>query len=118
LAKLNPRQVPTHHFIKPDREATILRNILKANENGALSNEKIKTIYKELISGCLSLEEALKISYLGPEGTHSEAAVHGHFGSLVARIPSPTIDDVFHQVLKGESDIGVVPVENSSEGGH
>ena len=27
-----------------------------------------------------------------------------------------TIDDVFHQVLKGEADIGVVPVENSSEG--
>ena len=53
---------------------------------------------------------------MGPEGTHSEAAVHGHFGSLVSRIPSSTIDDVFHQVLKGEADIGVVPVENSSEG--
>ena len=116
IGKIKSKISPNTSFYKPDREATILRNILKANEKGALSNEKVRTIYKELISGCLSLEEALRISYLGPEGTHSEAAVHGHFGSLVSRIPSPTIDDVFHQVLKGEADIGVVPVENSSEG--
>ena len=115
IGKIKSKISPNTSFYKPDREATILRNILKANEKGALSNEKVRTIYKELISGCLSLEEALRISYLGPEGTHSEAAVHGHFGSLVSRIPSPTIDDVFHQVLKGEVDIGVVPVENSSE---
>ena len=116
IGKIKSKISPNTSFYKTDREATILRNILKANEKGALSNEKVRTIYKELISGCLSLEEALRISYLGPEGTHSEAAVHGHFGSLVSRIPSPTIDDVFHQVLKGEADIGVVPVENSSEG--
>ena len=116
IGKIKSKISPNTSFYKPDREATILRNILKANEKGDLSNEKVRTIYKELISGCLSLEEALRISYLGPEGTHSEAAVHGHFGSLVSRIPSPTIDDVFHQVLKGEADIGVVPVENSSEG--
>ena len=116
IGKIKSKISPNTSFYKPDREATILRNILKANEKGALSNEKVRTIYKELISGCLSLEEALRISYLGPEGTHSEAAVHGHFGSLVSRIPSSTIDDVFHQVLKGEADIGVVPVENSSEG--
>lgn len=102
IGKIKSKISPNTSFYKPDREATILRNILKANEDGALSNEKVRTIYKELISGCLSLEEALRISYLGPEGTHSEAAVHGHFGSLVSRIPSPTIDDVFHQVLKGE----------------
>ena len=87
IGKIKSKISPNTSFYKPDREATILRNILKANEKGALSNEKVRTIYKELISGCLSLEEALRISYLGPEGTHSEAAVHGHFGSLVSRIP-------------------------------
>ena len=116
IGKIKSKISPNSSFYKPDREANIIRNILKANENGALSNLKVRSIYKELISGCLSLEEALKISYLGPEGTHSEAAVHNHFGSLVSRIPSSTIDDVFYQVIKGESDIGVVPVENSSEG--
>lgn len=116
IGKIKSKISPNTTFYKPDREANILRNILKSNENGVLSDVKIRSIYKELISGCLSLEEALKISYLGPEGTHSEAAVHNHFGSLVSRIPSPSIDDVFYQVIKRESDIGVVPVENSSEG--
>jgi chorismate mutase/prephenate dehydratase len=116
IGKIKSKISPNTTFYKPDREANILRNILKSNENVVLSDAKIRSIYKELISGCLSLEEALKISYLGPEGTHSEAAVHNHFGSLVSRIPSPSIDDVFYQVIKRESDIGVVPVENSSEG--
>ena len=116
IGKIKSKISPNTSFYKPDREANILRNILKANEDGALSNTKVRSIYKELISGCLSLEEALKISYLGPEGTHSEAAVDNHFGALVSRVPSSTIDDVFYQVIKGDTDIGVVPVENSSEG--
>ena len=59
-----------------------------------LPDSKIRSIYKELISGCLSLEEILKVAYLGPEGTHSEAAVYNQFGSQVKRIPALTIDDV------------------------
>ena len=116
IGKVKSKISPNTSFYKPDREASILRNILKANEKGELSNLKVKSIFKELISGCLSLEEALKIAYLGPEGTHSEAAVHSHFGSLVSRMSSPTIDDVFNQVINKDSDLGVVPVENSSEG--
>ena len=116
IGKVKSKTSPNTSFYKPDREASIIRNILKDNEKGELSNLKVKSIFKELISGCLSLEEALKIAYLGPEGTHSEAAVHSHFGSLVSRVSSPTIDDVFSQVINKDSDLGVVPVENSSEG--
>ena len=52
IGKIKSKISPNTSFYKPDREATILRNILKANEKGALSNEKVRTIYKELISGC------------------------------------------------------------------
>jgi len=45
-------------FYKPSREAEILRNIAKLNE-GPISDEKIKYIFKEIISSCLSLEEEL-----------------------------------------------------------
>jgi Prephenate dehydratase len=77
---------------------------------------ELEHIYKELIGGCLSLEEVLKIAYLGPEGTHSEAAVPNQFGSQVVKIPTTSIDDVFYQVMNDEVNVGVVPVENSSEG--
>ncbi len=109
--KTNPGQT----LYKPERESSILRKILKSNE-GPVSDERIRVIYKELISACLSLEEGLKVGYLGPEGTHSEAAVLDHFGSKINRIPNQTIDDVFYQVLNKEIDLGVVPVENSTEG--
>ena len=102
-------------FYKPSREAEILRNISKLNE-GPISDEKIKYIFKEIISSCLSLEEELTIAYLGPEGTHSEGAVIQHFGSSPKRSPRSTIEDVFHQVRTGSVNFGIVPVENSSEG--
>ena len=116
IGKIKSKVSPGSSYYKPDRETKILRNIIKANEKGLLPDSKIRTIYKELISGCLSLEEVLKVAYLGPEGTHSEAAVHNQFGSQVIKIPALTIDDVFFQVMHDEVNIGVVPVENSSEG--
>ena len=116
IGKIKSKISPSSSFYKPDRETKILRNILKANDKGLLPDSKIRSIYKELISGCLSLEEILKVAYLGPEGTHSEAAVYNQFGSQVKRIPAFTIDDVFFQVINDEVNIGVVPVENSSEG--
>ena len=100
---------------KPDREAEILRNLTKIND-GVLSDKKVRSIFKEVISACLSLEEELTIAYLGPQGTHSEAALVKHFGSSVNNNPRPTIEDVFHQVSAGTSNFGIVPVENSSEG--
>ena len=42
-------------FYKPSREAEILRKISKLN-NGPISDDKIKHIFKEIISSCLSLE--------------------------------------------------------------
>ena len=116
IGKIKSKVSASSSFYKPDRETKILRNILKANQKGLLPDSKIRTIYKELISGCLSLEEILKVAYLGPEGTHSEAAVYNQFGSQVKRIPALTIEDVFFQVMHDEVNIGVVPVENSSEG--
>tara|TARA_B110000008_G_scaffold11261_1_gene10818 strand:- start:507 stop:1589 length:1083 start_codon:yes stop_codon:yes gene_type:complete len=102
-------------FYKPSREAEILRKISKLN-HGPISEIKIKQIFKEIISSCLSLEAELTIAFLGPEGTHSEGAVIQHFGSSPIRTPRATIEDVFHQVRTDSVNFGMVPVENSSEG--
>ena len=117
IGKIKTKLNPKSSFYKPDRESKIIRNIIESNRKGLLlPDSQIRTIYKELISGCLSLEEVLKVAYLGPEGTHSEAAVINQFGSQVARMPTSSIDDVFYQVMNDEVNVGVVPVENSSEG--
>ena len=58
--KIKSKASPKSSFYKPDRESKILRNIIKSNKKGLLPDSKIRAIYKELISGCLSLEEVLQ----------------------------------------------------------
>lgn len=56
------------------------------------------------------------VAFLGPKGTYSQAAVHGHFGASVELLERNSIDDVFAAVELELSEFGVVPVENSTEG--
>ncbi len=115
IGKIKSTLDPKASLYKPEREADILRNILKENK-GNISDKKIKVIYKELIAACLSLEEDINIAYLGPEGTHSEAALINKFGSFSKRTPVTSIEEVFRKVESNEVSLGIVPVENSYEG--
>ena len=60
--------------------------------------------------------QVLKIGFLGPEGTFTQAAVFKHFGHSVEALPFATIDEVFQAVENGSANFGVVPIENSTEG--
>jgi len=100
---------------RPEREARILRTIMARNE-GPLTDEQLVRIFRELISATVAAEAPVSVGYLGPEGTYTHSAALKHFGSSVTALPQTTIDDVFHAVETGESDYGVVPVENSIEG--
>jgi chorismate mutase / prephenate dehydratase len=102
-------------FYRPEREAEVLRMALKRNQ-GPLRDEEIARLFREIMSACLAQQEPLKVAFLGPEGTFSQAAVLKHFGSSVRALPLPAIDEVFQEVGGGVADFGVVPVENSSEG--
>jgi len=103
-------------FYRPDREARILREVVERNQ-GPLSDEEMIRLFREIMSACLAQQEPLKIAFLGPEGTFSQAAVLKHFGHSVRALPVASIDEVFRDVEIGVADFGVVPVENSSEGG-
>src|SRR3984957_2336241 len=102
-------------FYRPEREADVLRMALKRNQ-GPLRDEEIARLFREIMSACLAQQEPLKVAFLGPEGTFTQAAVLKHFGSSVRALPLVSIDEVFHEVQGGVADFGVVPIENSSEG--
>ena len=102
-------------FYRPEREADVLRKALKRNQ-GPLRDEEIARLFREIMSACLAQQEPLKVAFLGPEGTFTQAAVLKHFGSSVRALPLAAIDEVFHEVEGGVADFGVVPIENSSEG--
>jgi len=103
------------NFYRPEREADILRTVQERN-TGPLSNEEIARLFREIISACLALEEVLKIAFLGPEGTFTQAAALKHFGHSVETVSLSAIDEVFREVESGAAHYGVVPVENSTEG--
>lgn len=102
-------------FYRPEREAQVLRRMRDA-ENAPLSGEAMAQVFREIMSACLALEQALRVAYLGPEGTFTQQAALKHFGHGVQAEPFASIDDVFREVEAGAVQYGVVPVENSTEG--
>lgn len=105
----------TIDYYRPEREAQVLRSIVKQNK-GPLSDEEMVRLFREIMSACLAQQEPLKVAYLGPEGTFTQAAVLKHFGHSVRALSLGAIEDVFHEVEAGVADFGIVPVENSTEG--
>jgi len=99
---------------RPERESEILRRVTK--DKGLLSNERIAAVFREVISACRGLEEAIRVAYLGPEGTFSEQAVRKHFGRAVEALPAASVDEAFRRCESGATQFTVVPVENSTEG--
>jgi len=100
---------------RPERESQILKRVTEAN-GGPLSAERVAGVFREVISACRGLEEAIRVTYLGPEGTFSEQAVRKHFGRAVDAQPVPSVDEAFRRCEAGAAQFTVVPVENSTEG--
>jgi chorismate mutase / prephenate dehydratase len=103
------------NIYRPEREAQVLRRLADDNP-GPLPPQAVKTVFREIMSVCLALEQPLTVAFLGPVGTFSESAARRHFGSAPTFLPLATIDDVFSAVESGNASYGVVPVENSTEG--
>src|SRR5687768_11454485 len=99
---------------RPEREAQILERL--SAKRGALPAERVIAVFREIISACRGLEEAIRVSYLGPEGTFSEQAVRKHFGRAVDALPAASVDEAFRRCESGAAQFTVVPVENSTEG--
>ncbi|MEC7786012.1 MAG: prephenate dehydratase domain-containing protein, partial [Nitrospinota bacterium] len=104
-----------NHFHVPQRERDILER-LKDQSNGPFPFGSINFIFREIFSATLALEKPLKIAFLGPETTFSHQVAIKHFGHSCEFNPCTNIEGVFSEVEFGNSDYGLVPVENSIEG--
>jgi chorismate mutase / prephenate dehydratase len=101
---------------RPEREAQVIQG-LKARNTGPLPNDAVAPIWREVMSASRALEMPTRVAYLGPAGTFSELATLNYFGSSIVALPCASIDEVFRVTSAGAADFGVVPIENSTEGG-
>ncbi len=99
----------------PEREREILERLRRLNP-GPFPNDVLKLIYREILSASLSLEQPLKVAFLGPSATFTHLAARRQFGSSTEYLPESTIKAVFEAVARGKAQYGVVPIENSTEG--
>ncbi len=101
---------------RPEREAQILSHVRQLS-SGAISDESLLLLFREIISACRGAESRTRVAVLGPEGTYTQAAALKHFGHQVDIHCALSIEEVFRVVTGGDADYGTVPVENTIEGG-
>ncbi len=97
------------------RESGIVASLAGAND-GPFPDAGLAPVFREIISATRSLEEPGRIAYLGPEGTFSHEAALRKFGELASLGGVPSITDVFAAVESDKAKLGIVPVENTTEG--
>lgn len=64
----------------------------------------------------MTAKEPTTVAFLGPKATFSHIAAMRAFPSAT-HVDTPSIAGVVEQVASGAADAGVVPIENSTEGG-
>jgi chorismate mutase/prephenate dehydratase len=87
------------------------------HNQGPLPHEAFRSIYREIMSATIALERATRVSFFGQPGSFTHLAARVKFGSSVEYLPARDIRDVFLAVARVRADFGIVPIENSTEGG-
>jgi chorismate mutase/prephenate dehydratase len=103
----------------PHREVEVIERALKHHRSlhGVLPERTVEAVYRELMSGSFTLQQPLRIGYLGPPGSFSHSAAVRHFGSSVDFEDLHEIAGVFTEVRRAHVNYGMVPIENSTGGG-
>jgi chorismate mutase / prephenate dehydratase len=109
--KLDPSEVS-----RLEPEANIL-GLISAHGSDKSYRKALLGLFRDLITICTNAGKQPTVTVLGPKGTYCEAAAQKYFGVQIDAQCVNTIEDVFREVETHATDYGVVPVENSTEGG-
>ncbi len=92
-----------------------IRQIAAASK-GPLTTKTVEAVFRELLSGCRALVKLPRVAILGPLYSYSHIAAIRRFGQSVEYVPVGNIPAVFEEVSRGQSEFGLVPIENSTDG--
>jgi chorismate mutase/prephenate dehydratase len=108
-------QVPGTPVYQPGRENELLRNLRERN-TGPLPDDHLLAVYRQILSSSRCLQAPVRVAFLGPEGTFSHLAARSLLGEQSTYQAKADLEEVFRSVEEGDSDVGVVPLENSLHG--
>ena len=92
--------------------------LVKSQENGGseFDSATLLGILGHIHSACLHSAQKVGIAYLGPKYSYSHLAAIKAFGEAANFVPVSTIASVFDAVTRGDAAMGLVPIENSTDG--
>ncbi|HVP30765.1 MAG TPA: prephenate dehydratase [Myxococcota bacterium] len=97
------------------RERDLVARLVAENP-GPFPSGALPAVYREILSALRALEGPVRVAFLGPDGTYSHLAARQQFGAQAELLPSTSISEVFAAVERGRAELGVVPIENTTEG--
>ncbi|TVR43433.1 MAG: prephenate dehydratase [Planctomycetota bacterium] len=100
----------------PHREQEVFQRVCSYNQ-GPLPDTALRAIWREIMSASIALEQPITICHFGKPGAFTHQAARLKFGDAVGYSSVEAITTVFHEVERGHADYGVVPIENSTDGG-
>ncbi len=86
----------------PSQEARLFGCLAELNE-GPLSDEALRNIYREVVSSSRELQSPMTVACLGPEASFSHLAALAHFGRTPRIVFQKTIGQVFDELEKGQN---------------
>jgi chorismate mutase/prephenate dehydratase len=100
---------------KPSREKELLERLIIENP-GPLPEKQLRSIYREILSSSRRLQRPQRVAYLGPEGTFSYFAGVEFLGHSADFVSKHGLEEVFRAVSGAETELGIIPLENSLHG--
>jgi chorismate mutase/prephenate dehydratase len=98
------------------RIESLVSNLPDSGETSAIDAADSISLLKHVSSVCLASIRPLRAAYLGPKHSYSHLAAIKFFGDAIELVPVATIESVFDSIEKGETNTGIVPIENSTDG--
>jgi len=89
---------------------------LVTQNKGPLSEAALRSIFREILGTARTLVKPIRVAYLGPKYSFSHLAAIDRFGDGPDLTPVATIKAVFESVNFHQTDYGIVPIENSTDG--
>lgn len=115
VAKVKAAHTGTHmHFLRPGREATMLRNLIKKSK-GILPPGAITTIWRMIISSSLTMEQNISVTALSTKGKDTcYWLAREYYGTFVPIHTEENSNTLIRHVTTVPGAIGFLPLYDNS----